>query len=106
MRIEHALKVVRARGLPLGAGEGAHLDTAGGVIVRGIGQQAERAAHVVHEQAGHGTARVTAHLVIDFGNIGDGARLDGAQQVLALERGALAHEQRARAGHAGVIGRE
>ena len=88
--VEHALEVVGAGGLSLGAREGADGDVARRVAVEHVGQDAHRAAHVAHLHAG-GVDALEGRL----GQVGHGSRGKRGHKVGALEGAALAYEERA-----------
>ena len=88
--VKHALEIESAGRLALGACEGARLNAARGVVVEHDGQDAHGAAHVVHEHARHLDAIERL-----LGKIAECPRRKRLLQVLALERAALAHKERA-----------
>ena len=88
--VKHALEIESAGRLALGACEGARLNAARGVVVEHVGQDAHGAAHVVHEHA----RRLDAIERL-LGKIAECPRRKRLLQVLALERAALAHKERA-----------
>ena len=102
---QNRAQVICARGLALGAREGAHLHPAGRMVVCGIGEQPERRADIVHQHARNLMPHLAVDLVIDLGHIGNRTGSERLQQVLAPERSALAHEQRPRHHAPGIIGR-
>ena len=99
LRIEDAPKIIRARGLSLGARERAQRELARRMVVGGIGDARHGAANIGDLDMGH------RHLEICFRYIRHRARLDCLKQVFALERRTLADEQGIGAHEARIVGR-
>ena len=73
MRVEHALEIVSARGLALGTRKGTHPNLSAGMVVGHVRQAAQRTADIADDDAGN------IDPVIDFGNVGNGSRLNRLQ---------------------------
>ena len=100
MCVKHSLEIVSAGGLAFGARKSAHPNLAAGMVVGYICQTAQRATDIADDDARD------INLVIDLGHIGNGARLNRLQQVLALKACTLANKKRSRAAQLGVVGSE
>ena len=75
------------------------------MVVCGVGEQPERRADIVHQHARDLMPHLVVDLVIDLGHIGNRAGSERLQQVFALERSTLAHEDRPRHHTPRIIGR-
>ena len=73
MRVKHALEIVSACGLALGTREGTHPNLSAGMVVGHVCQAAQRTADIADDDAGN------IDPVIDFGNVGNGPRLNRLQ---------------------------
>ena len=73
VRVKHSLEIVSACGLALGTREGTHPNLSAGVVIGHVCQAAQRTADIADDDAGN------IDPVIDFGNVGNGPRLNRLQ---------------------------
>ena len=97
---KNATQIKAAGRLALGARKSADLHLARGMTVIGVRHHSERTADIVDDHSGN------IDVVIDLGHVRHGAFGNRRDQILGLERTALADKQCTRTHLARVVGRK